>query len=263
MTFAALHDGPAPLLLPNAWDVGSALAFAEAGFPAVGTTSLGVAASRGAPDASGATREATLRLVQALHALPVHVSADAEDGYADDPAEAAAAVAELAEAGAAGVNVEDSAAGALTDPARAAAKVAAIRAAAPGLFVNARVDTYWLREDATVGATVARALAYADAGADGIFVPGATDPADIAALTAAIDLPVNVLLVPGLTLARLGELGVRRVSTGSLPYRAAVDAAVGSATAVRDGGTPPAATSYWAVQERLQAFAVRAAGVGG
>ena len=252
MSFAELHHGDTPLLLPNAWDVASAVAFAEAGFPAVGTTSFGVGAAAGHADGARASRDATAALVHALAALPAYVSADIEDGYADDPDQVAAYVAEL---GAAGINIEDSTGETLVDPANHAAKIAAIRRRSPEVFVNARIDNYWLGQDATVAAVLRRADAYTAAGADGIFVPGATDPADLRALTAAIPLPVNVLVVPDLTLAELAELGVRRVSTGSLPYRAAVDAAVGVATAVRDGDRPVSATPYPQAQQRLVRFA--------
>jgi 2-methylisocitrate lyase-like PEP mutase family enzyme len=251
MTFRDLHFDDEPFLLPNAWDVGSALAFAAAGFPAVGTTSFGVNASTGWPDAEGASQDATVALVRRLRTLPVYVSADIEDGYSDDPAEVADLVSGL---GVAGVNIEDSAGGRLVDPAIAAAKVAAIKQAAPHVFVNARIDSYWFHEDATVMAVLDRAKAYAHAGADGIFVPGATDPSTLEQLTAAIPLPVNVLIVPGLTLADLKNLGVRRVSTGSLPYRAAIDAAVEVARAVRDGREVVAATSYGESQQRLLDF---------
>lgn len=254
MTFRDLHFGEELLLLPNAWDVGSALAFAAAGFPAVGTTSFGVNASRGRPDAGGASRDATVELVRRLSALAVYVSADIEDGYSNDPAEVAALVAGL---GVAGVNIEDSAGGRLVDPAIPAAKVAAIKQAVPEVFVNARVDSFWFHEDATVPAVRDRAKVYADAGADGIFVPGAADPATLEQLTAAIALPVNVLVVPGLTLADLKNLGVRRVSTGSLPYRVAIDAAVDVASAVREGREMPTATSYAESQQRLLDYALR------
>ena len=99
--------------------------------------------------------------------------------------------------------------------------------------------------------------AYADAGADGIFVPGVVDPKDIRNITAGIGLPVNVLAHPSLTVAELGELGVRRVSSGSLPYRAAVDAAVNVANSLRDGKPVPAATPYWEMQSRLVSFSQR------
>lgn len=251
MTFHQLHRaGPVPFLLPNAWDVGSALALVEAGFPAVGTTSFGVAAGIGIPDGRGGTGEATSTLVARLRALPVHVSADIEDGYHDDPERVAAYAAGL---GAGGVNIEDSTGGHLVSPDAHAAKITAVKRRSPALFVNARVDTYWLGEDATVEATLARARAYVAAGADGVFVPGATDPDDIRAFTSQIPVPVNVLVVPGLPLAELGRLGVRRVSTGSLPYRSAVDAAVAVAEAVRDGQPVPAATPYQESQRRLLA----------
>ena len=119
------------------------------------------------------------------------------------------------------------------------AKIAAIKAQSPGMFVNARVDTYWLGERAEVGETLARAARYVEAGADGVFVPGVTEPDVVRTLAAAIDRPLNVLPIPGHSPAALAELGVRRVSCGSLPYRAAMHAAVRAAIAVRDGLTFP------------------------
>jgi 2-methylisocitrate lyase-like PEP mutase family enzyme len=252
VTFRELHFGDEPLLLPNAWDIGSALAFADAGFPAVGTTSFGVNASAGQPDAEASSRDATVALAHGMQALPVYVSADIEDGYSEEAAEVADLVAAL---GVDGVNLEDSAGGRLVDPAVPAAKIAAIKRAAPEVFINARVDSYWFHEDATPSAVRDRASIYADAGADGIFVPGVSDPSTLEQLVAAIPLPLNVLVVPGLSLSDLGSLGVRRVSTGSLPYRAAIDAAVGVATAVRDGRPVPSAMSYAQAQQRLIDFA--------
>ncbi len=249
MTFRELHDGELPLLLPNAWDVASALAFADAGFAAVGTTSFGVAATAGHPDGGRSTRADTLTLARRLTALPAYVSADIEDGYDDDPQAVAGYVAEL---GVAGINIEDSTAERLIDPAAHAAKVAAIKQRNPDVFVNARVDTYWLGQD--VRGTLARARAYVDAGADGVFVPGATEPADLRALTSSIPVPVNVLVVPALSLTELAQLGIRRVSTGSLPYRAAIDAAVMVAESVRDARPVPQATPYPEMQERLIRF---------
>ncbi|MFJ4847800.1 MULTISPECIES: isocitrate lyase/phosphoenolpyruvate mutase family protein [unclassified Streptomyces] len=249
MTFRELHfAGDLPLLLPDAWDVASALAFAEAGFPAVGTTSFGVAAAAGHADGGRATKDATLALVRALAPLPVHVTADIEDGYAEEVAAAATALGAL---GVAGVNLEDSTAGRLIAPEAHARKVRAVKRHAPELFVNARVDTYWLGQEAGLTETLRRAAAYVEAGADGVFAPGATGPEELRRLAAEIPVPVNVLVVPGLSLADLGALGIRRVSTGSLPYRAAIDAAVGTATAVRDGGPLPPATPYPRMQQRL------------
>lgn len=227
--FHRLHDDF--LVLPNAWDVASAAAFVRAGFPAVGTTSLGVAAAHGLPDAAGLAREATLALARRLVRLPVPVTVDVEAGF--DGRELAA---ELHELGVAGVNVEDGRGGGLADPQEHAAVVRAFKEAAPGLFVNARVDTHWLGVDRA--GTLDRARRYVDAGADGVFVPGLRDERDVAEVVAAVPVPVNV---PAGTarIDRLRELGVRRVSTGSLPFRAALGAAVRTALAVRDGGPGP------------------------
>ena len=251
-SFADLHHRDLPLLLPNAWDVPSALAFVAAGFEAVGTTSFGVAASLGRPDGARATRDATAALARALSTLDCHVSVDIEDGYDDDPGRVAGFVASLPVAG---VNLEDSTEGRLVPPEAHAAKVAAVKRRSPGVFVNARVDTYWLGQDATVESTVDRAARYLAAGADGIFVPGATEPAVLRELTVAVPAPVNVLAVPGRSLAELAALGVRRVSTGSLPYRAAAHAATEVALAVRDGRPVPAAVAYADLQARLVAYA--------
>ena len=256
-SFAELHHRDLPLLLPNAWDVPSALAFVAAGFPAVGTTSFGVASSLGRPDGSRATRDANTALARALSTLDCHVSMDVEDGYSDEPDEVAGYVAALPVAG---INIEDSTAERLNPPAAHAAKVAAVKRRCPGLFVNARVDTYWLGQDATLRSTVDRAVRYVEAGADGVFVPGATDPALLRELAGAVPVPVNVLVLPGRSLAELAELGIRRVSTGSLPYRAAMHAATEVALAVRDGRTVPDAVPYPDLQARLVTYAGGAAG---
>jgi 2-methylisocitrate lyase-like PEP mutase family enzyme len=247
-----MHDGDLPLLLPNAWDVPSALALLECGFTAVGTTSFGVASSLGRPDGGRSTKEANLGLGAALRPLDCYLSMDIEDGYADDPDQVADYVARLP---ADGINIEDSTAEKLIDPAQHAAKVLAVKRLSPDIFVNARVDTYWLGQDATITATLDRAAQYVAAGADGIFVPGATDPDVVRQLTAAIPVPVNVLAIPGFSLAELGKLGVRRVSTGSLPYRAAIHAAAQAAVAVRDATQVPAADPYPEMQARLVRYA--------
>ncbi|GAB4071613.1 hypothetical protein GCM10028777_40410 [Angustibacter speluncae] len=232
--FARLHHGPEPLVLPNAWDVASAAALVRAGFAAVGTTSLGVAAALGVPDAGGHAADATLDLARRLAALPVPVTVDLESGLVHgDPHELGA---RLWEAGVAGVNVEDGRGAALADPAEQVAVVRALKSGAPGLFVNARTDTHWLGDRlgaADRSSTLDRLRAYADAGADGVFVPGLTDERALAEVVAAVPLPVNVLAQ--LPLPALRDLGVRLVSTGSLLARAALGAVVRTAEAVRDG----------------------------
>lgn len=240
--FHELHDRPGePLLLPNAWDHASAAALAAAGFPAIATTSLGVSAAAGLPDGTGGTRAEMLRLARRFGHGRFLFTVDIENGYSDDPAEVADLAAELAETGAVGVNLEDGRAdGGLTPPHVHAAKIAAIKAAVPLLFVNARTDTHWQREPDTAE-TVSRLAAYQDAGADGVFVPGLTDPAAIAEVVAAIPLPLN-LLAPtgGPSLKALADLGVRRVSLGGLLFRIALGAAVDAAVALRTDGVLPA-----------------------
>jgi 2-methylisocitrate lyase-like PEP mutase family enzyme len=248
MTFGELHQGDRPLVLPNAWDVPSALAFLDAGYAAIGTTSFGVASTLGRPDGKRSTRDANVALAHDLSRLPCYITIDIEDGYADEPELVAEYVAGL---DVAGINIEDSTAEKLISPEAFAAKVAAIKRRCPDVFVNARVDTYWLGEDATVTSSLERATAYVHAGADGVFVPGAVEPAVLRELARSIAVPLNVLVVPGLSLDELAELGVRRVSTGSLPYRAAIQAAVEVAAGVREGRGIPAATPYPELQARL------------
>jgi 2-methylisocitrate lyase-like PEP mutase family enzyme len=255
-SFRDLHDDGTPLVLPNAWDVPSALAFVDAGFVAVGTTSFGVVASHGHPDGARHSMQANVRLAAALASLNCFVSVDIEDGYADDPGAVADYVARLDLAGVniAGVNIEDSCSEALISPEAHAAKVAAVKSRCPEVFVNARVDTYWLGQDAALQPTLDRARRYVEAGADGIFVPGVADEHTVRELCALIDRPVNVLASPDVSVSTLADWGVRRVSTGSLPYRAAMAAATQAALAVRDGGPIPAATPYGQLQSRLLAY---------
>ncbi|MGY0489527.1 isocitrate lyase/phosphoenolpyruvate mutase family protein [Streptomyces sp. WG-D5] len=248
--FARLHRGPAPLLLPNAWDAASAAALAAAGFEAIGTTSLGVAAAAGLPDGAGVTADATLALARQLGRGTALFTVDMEGGFSDDPKEVAALARELSQAGAAGINLEDGRAdGSLTPVERHAEKIAAVKAAVPDLFVNARTDTYWLGVDHD--ATEQRLTAYQEAGADGLFVPGLGEPERIRAVASCFDLPLNVLYAPtGPTLDELAALGVRRVSLGSLLYRRALGEAVATARAIRDGRRPTGDTlSYQDVQD--------------
>lgn len=240
--FARLHHrAGAPLLLPNAWDHASAAALAAQGFEAIGTTSLGVAAAAGVPDGSAATVDATVALAHRLGRGSFLLTVDAEGGFSENPQEVAGLARRLHEAGAAGINIEDGRPDGTLAPAELhAAKVAAVKAAVPALFVNARTDTHWLGRRAEEAA--ARVALYEQAGADGVFVPGLSDPDGIAALTATVRVPLNVLYAPaGPTLAELAALGVRRVSLGSLLYRSALAAAVTTATAIRDGRRPPGA----------------------
>jgi 2-methylisocitrate lyase-like PEP mutase family enzyme len=253
MTFAALHRGDSPLLLPNAWDSASAAALAAAGFAAVGTTSLGVAAANGLPDGHGVARAETLALARRLRGLPVPYTVDIEAGFADEPGAVAEFAAEIADAGAAGVNLEDGRAdGNLAPVHTQVALIRAVKARVPDLFLNARTDTHWLAPPGSLAEALNRAAAYLAAGADGIFVPGLADPADIRTAAATIPAPLNVLYLPGRhTVADLAGLGVRRISLGSLLFRAALGAAVETALAVREGRPTPAHVPSYAEVQRL------------
>ena len=231
--FADLHTPGDPLILPNAWDHASGAALAAAGFKAIGTTSLGVAAAIGVPDGANATKEATLDLAASLVHLPVPISVDAEHGFSEDPLQVADYAQRLEALGVVGVNLEDR----NGDATHHANVIAAVKQAT-SLFVNARTDTFWLGDGT---GTEERCRTYIDAGADGIFVPGARD--DLEAL-ANLGAPLNVLFLPGMTVERLATQGVARISTGSLLYRRAIGAAVEAAKAIRAGKQPPPAPSY-------------------
>ena len=208
------------LILPNAWDAGSARLIDRLGARAIATTSAGVAWAHGYPD--GGFLPAPLlaaTVAEVVRAVRVPVSADVEDGYSKDPAAVADTVAAVIDAGAVGINIEDRA----EDPDLLCAKIE--RAKATGarlgvdLFVNARIDVY-LRgfepADRRLDETISRAERYREAGADGIFVPGVSEPAAIRAIASAVQLPLNVLAWRGLPpAAELEALGVRRLSAGS------------------------------------------------
>ncbi|WP_030272529.1 isocitrate lyase/PEP mutase family protein [Micromonospora globosa] len=249
--FRELHRPGDPLLLPNAWDHASAAALAARGHQAIGTTSLGVAAAAGRPDAVRATRTETLELAYRLRNLPALLTVDVEDGFHDDPAEVARFAGELAALDVVGVNVEDGRPdGRLAPAEHVAAVIAAVRAAVPQIFVNARTDAWWLGVASPLDEARRRAALFRAAGADCLFVPGAPDEL-VGVLAAEAGLPLNVLYRPGgPDLAALGRLGVARVSTGSLLFRAALGAALHLTDAIgagRDAGLP-APPTYEEVQ---------------
>ncbi|MFJ8674280.1 isocitrate lyase/phosphoenolpyruvate mutase family protein [Streptomyces sp. NPDC093589] len=290
-----MHHGHEPLLLPNAWDVASAVALAEAGYAAIGTTSLGVAAAHGWPDGQAlpGVRDATLALARRLAGrLPCPYTVDIEAGFGNgngggngkglrggngsrggngcgatgagrsEIEQVAALAVELWECGASGINLEDGLPGrdagaGLQDPVCQAELIGAVKERAPGLFLNARIDTHWLVDTPpSLSVTLARAETYLAAGADGIFVPGVSSDEDISALVAAIPVPVNVLFAPGRhTVSRLADLGVRRISTGSLLFRTALKSALAAAASLRGararGGSADGVPGYGDVQRLI------------
>lgn len=254
--FAELHHGPKPLLLPNAWDHASAAAFSAAGYPAIGTTSLGVSAAAGLPDGAGASRERTVDLATALSQRGWMVTADIEGGYSDDPEEVGDLCSRLADAGVAGVNIEDGRAdGSLRSIDAQRRILAAALNAAPNLFVNARTDNAWLRVG-DARETLARAQAYADAGADGVFAPGVISRRELELIVASTPVPINALVSEcGPTFAQLAAVGVARVSCGSLLYRAALQAATDALAQVRRSDAMPRLPAM--TYEYVQRFAGR------
>ncbi|MEU4238168.1 isocitrate lyase/phosphoenolpyruvate mutase family protein [Actinoplanes sp. NPDC026619] len=208
----SLHVPGNPLVLANAWDAASARIAEEAGSPVVATTSAGVAWSLGARDGDALDRASAVEAVRrVVAAVQVPVTADIESGFGADPAGVAETIRGVVAAGAAGINLEDS----VRPIGEYVARLTAAREAGPALFINARIDTY-LSGGGDLDETVERAEAYIAAGADGIFVPGAIDPATVEKLVARIAAPVNILVWPGApSVAELAKLGVARVSLGS------------------------------------------------
>lgn len=253
--FRALHRPGDPFLLPNAWDHASALALLDAGFSAIGTTSLGVAHAAGLTDASGQARQQTLALARQLGGLPVLFTVDIEGGFSADPAEVADLAAELREAGAVGLNLEDSRPGGeLADPQIHARLIEAVKTRVPDLFVNARTDPYWLGVPNPLATALERAERYVEAGADGVFVPAVTEERDIETIARQVEAPLNVLA--GQSLEAYARLGVARVSTGSLLFRAAISTAAAIAQAIRAGqGTDLSGVeAYGEFEQRLQRY---------
>ncbi|UAB94916.1 isocitrate lyase/phosphoenolpyruvate mutase family protein [Dactylosporangium vinaceum] len=240
--FHALHTAGQPLVLANAWDPASARIIAATGAPALATTSAGVAWALGAPDGDVLDRDRALEhLARIVRAVPdeLPVTADIESGFGATPADVAETIRGVVAAGAVGVNIEDSAqvgdGVGLRDVADQQERIAAARAAAPDLYINLRIDTYFRGKPEE---TVARAEAYLAAGASGIFVPGVADADTIASLAKAIAAPLNVLVQPGTpSVAELAALGVARVSLGSWIAQAAYAVARRAATEAYTTGT--------------------------
>lgn len=249
MQFRQLHRGPRALVLANVWDVASARIFEEAGFPVLATTSAGIAFSLGYPDGQRISREEMIaRIARIVRAVKVPVSADIEAGYGSTPEDAAKTTRELIQAGAIGMNLEDSSvdsARRLLDLELAVEKIKAVRGAAAKagvpIVVNARTDVWLLpgADPATGYYNAQRRLtAYRDAGADCVFAPGLKDAETIGRLVRDLQCPVNILAVAGTpSIPELEKLGVARVSLGSGPMRATLGMLRSLAEEVRSSGT--------------------------
>jgi 2-methylisocitrate lyase-like PEP mutase family enzyme len=242
--FLALHQGPRPLLMPNAWDPGSAKLLAALGFDALATTSSGFAATLGRLDGSVTRDEAIVHAAAMVEAVGVPMSADLENGFGDNADQVAATVELAAGAGLAGCSIEDyagRAADRIYDVDHAADRVrAAAEAAHVGpvrLVLTARAENF-IHGRPDLADTIARLQRYQEAGADVLFAPGVVQEADLRQLVAAVDRPVSVLALPGAPpVDELAQIGVRRVSVGGAFAWVALSALVDAATELRDRGT--------------------------
>ena len=244
-----LHFGPPLLLLPNAWDVASARIFEEAGFPAIGTTSAGIAASLGYPDGQRIPREEMLSVVRRIaRAVSVPVTADMEAAYGLTAENVAATARLVVESGAVGLNIEDVTGddeSTLVDIPLQMEKIRAIHNAASKLgvplVINARTDIYLLGigdPSTRLARSVERLNAYRQAGADCLFAPAVRDAETIGQLAGKLNGPLNVLAGPGIpAVAELERLGVARMSVGSGPMRATLGLTQRIAKELRDAGT--------------------------
>jgi 2-methylisocitrate lyase-like PEP mutase family enzyme len=243
-----LHQRGSSLLLPNAWDVASARLFEAAGFPAIGTTSAGIAFAQGYTDGQQISRDEMLSIVTCIAAaVGVPVTADIEAGYGQSAEEVAKTIRGVIAAGAVGVNLEDNTGmfKPLYTPEEQAERIAAAREAARNadlaLVINARIDTYLFQigsEETRLEDTLQRARAYLQAGADSIFVPGVTDPSLIQVLVREIPGPLNIMIGPGAPPApELFKLGVARVSIGGAAMLATMGLVRDIARELREQGT--------------------------
>jgi 2-methylisocitrate lyase-like PEP mutase family enzyme len=242
--FLELHRPGRPLLMPNAWDAGSAKVLERLGFEAIATTSSGFAATLGRLDGSVSREEALTHAAALAAAVDIPASADLENGFGAIPGEVADTARGAREAGLAGFSIEDYS-GNPDDPIYgfdlAVERVAAaVRIAHEGpvrLVLTARAENHLHGRD-DLDDTIARLRAYQEAGADVLFAPGVRSAEDIARVLGAVELPVNVLPGPGTPpVAELAELGVARISVGGSFAFAAIGTLVDAATELRNQGT--------------------------
>ena len=237
--FRALHEG-APFVIPNPWDAGSARVLAILGFTALATTSSGFAFTLGRADGGVSLDEVVAHVAALDRATDLPVSVDLENGYGSDPRSAAIAIERVAEAGAVGGSIEDyDPAGHIYEVPHAADRVATAAETAHGLgfpfLLTARAENH-IRGNPDLTDTIARLQAYQEAGADVLYAPGLSNAEEIRTVCEAVSKPVNVLALPGLSVAEVFAAGAQRVSVGGGLTWVALEAMVKAATAIRDAG---------------------------
>ena len=236
--FRRLHESGC-FVMPNPWDVGSARYLRSLGFPALATTSAGMAFSMGLPD-NAVPRSAALEHLRAIvNAAGVPVNADFESGFAADPAGVAESVSLCVETGVAGLSIEDSKGDGLYELPVALERFRAARAAAKGVVLTARAECFLVGHPDPLRESLRRLEAYAAAGADCLYAPGLRTPEQVAAVVKAVaPKPVNVLASsPIFTVRQLADLGVRRISVGGALARAAYGAFMQAAEEIAREGT--------------------------
>ncbi|RST86789.1 isocitrate lyase/phosphoenolpyruvate mutase family protein [Aquibium carbonis] len=241
--FRALHTRPGAFLIPNPWDVGTAKFLEALGFEALATTSAGHAFSRGLPDGGVPFEQMMAHCREMVAAVGLPVSADLEKGKGDTPDSAAETVFAAEAAGLAGCSIEDFS-GDEADPIydfglaveRIAAAADAARALKRDFVLTARAENF-IHDRPDLDDTIRRLQAFEKAGADVLFAPGLSTMDQVEAVCAAVTKPVNVLAIPGFTVAGLAEAGVSRISLGSKLSTAAFGAVEAAAREMLDQGT--------------------------
>jgi 2-methylisocitrate lyase-like PEP mutase family enzyme len=256
--FRGLHARDAIFVMPNAWDTGSAKLLASCGSEAIATTSAGFAWTLGRHDQQVTRDELVAHTADLAAATDLPLSVDSERCFADTPAGVAETVRLLADAGAAGCSIEDwnPVTGSIDPVDVAAERVAAAAEAADaaGMVLTGRAENHLHGAD-ELDDTIARLVAYRDAGAHVLYAPGLTDQHQIAAVVQAVAAPVNVLALPAVPgVPELARLGVRRVSTGSLLAGAAYGALLRGARELLAAGTSTYAAGNMTADERAAAF---------
>ncbi len=241
--FAEMHRRPEILVLPNPWDIGSTRLLEHLGFEALATTSAGFAHSRGRPDGAIGRTDVLAHAREIAAATTLPVSADLENCFADDPEGVAETIAAATATGIVGCSVED-ATGHPQSPIydfdlaveRVVAAASAARTAGFPFTLTARAENF-LHGRADTDDTIARLVAFEEAGADVVYAPGIEDPDIIRRIVETVSIPVNVLALPSMTVQSLEDLGVARVSVGSGLSRAAFSAFYAGARELMEEGT--------------------------
>lgn len=247
--FRALHASGC-FVLPNPWDVGTAVYLHHLGFKALATTSAGFAFSRGLPDSVSVIPRGTMltHIGEVVEATPLPVNADFQNGYADEPEAIAESVALCVATGVAGLSIEDATGNSSTPLYEFGFAVERIRAARSAIdesgipvVLTARCESWLVGSPNPAGVALERLVAFAEAGADCLYAPGARNPDDIAAIVKAVaPKPVNVLVSTAncdISVTQLADLGVRRISVGAALSRVAWGAFICSARRIAETGS--------------------------